>query len=93
MREPPQAALVAQTPPVAVTPTAVARQTVEQSLAAVRETLEQLAARQDQMEHDITKLQAVDMEILAQAPSPVAQPPAAPPRNPAPIAPPSSHRP
>ena len=93
VRETPQAALVAQTAPVAVTPTAAAQQTVEQSLAAVRETVEQLAARQDQMEHDITKLQAVDMEILAQTPSPLAQPPATPARNPTPIAPRSSHRP
>ena len=88
-----QAALVAQTAPVAVPPTAAAQQTVEQNFTAVRETLEQLAARQDQMEHDITKLQAVDMEILAQTPSPLAQPPATPPRNPTPIAPPSSRRP
>jgi hypothetical protein len=91
VRETPPAALVAQTAPVAVTPTAAAQQTVEQNLAAVRETLEQLAARQDQMEHDITKLQAVDMEILAQSPSPLAQPPAT--RNPTPIARPSSRQP
>jgi hypothetical protein len=88
-----QAALVAQTAPVAVPPTAAAQQTVEQNLAAVRETLEQLAARQDQMEHDITKLQAVDMEILAQTPSSLAPPPATSTRNPTPIAPPSSRRP
>jgi hypothetical protein len=66
---------------------------VEQNLAAVRETLKDLAARQDQMEHDITKLQAVDMEILAQNPSPLAQPPATPSRSPTPIAPPSSRQP
>jgi hypothetical protein len=88
-----QAALVTQTAPDAVTPSAAVEQTVEQKLAAVRETLEQLAARQDQMEHDITKLQAVDMEILAQTPSPSAQPPATPARNPTPIAPPSSRQP
>ena len=93
VRETPQAALVARTAPVPVTPTAAAQQSVEQNLAAVREALEHLAARQDQMEHDITKLQAVDMEILAQTPSPLAQPPATPTRNPTPMAPPSSRRP
>jgi hypothetical protein len=92
-REIPQAALIGQTASDAVTPTAAAQQTVEQNLAAVRETIKQLAARQDQMEHDITKLQAVDMEILAQNPSPLAQPPAAPARNPTSIAPVSSRHP
>ena len=93
VRRMPQAALVTQTAPNTVTPSAAVEQTVEQKLAAVRETLEQLAARQDQMEHDITKLQAVDMEILAQTPSPSAQPPATTARNPTPIAPPSSRQP
>jgi hypothetical protein len=83
----------AQTAPDAVTPSAAVQQTVEQNLAAVRETLKELAARQDQMEHDITKLQAVDMEILAQNPSPLAQPPAIPARKPMPTAPPSSRQP
>jgi hypothetical protein len=67
-----------QTAPDAVTPSAAVQQTVEQNLAAVRETLKELGARQDQMEHDITKLQAVDMEILAQNPSPLTQRPATP---------------
>ena len=93
VRETPQAALVAQTAPDAVTPSAAVQQTVEQNLAAVRETLKELAARQDQMEHDITKLQAVDMEILAQNPSPLAKPSATPARNPTPIAPPPSRQP
>jgi hypothetical protein len=84
---------LAQTAPDAVTASAAVQQTVEQNLSAVRETLKELAARQDQMEHDITKLQAVDMEILAQNPSPLAQPPAAPAHNPTPIAPPSSRHP
>jgi hypothetical protein len=88
----PQAALVAQTAPNAVTPSAGVQQAVEQNLAAVRESLKELAARQDQMEHDITKLQAVDMEILAQSPSPLVQP-ATPARNPAHVAPPLPRRP
>jgi hypothetical protein len=93
VRKMPQAAVVPQTAPDAVTPSAAVQQIGEQNLAALRETLEQLAARQDQMEHDITKLQAVDMEILAQTPSPLAQPPATPARNPTPIAPRSSRQP
>ena len=93
VRKTPQAALVAQTEPDAVRPSAAVQQTVEQNLAAVRETLKELAARQDQMEHDITKLQAVDMEILAQNPSPLAQPTATPAHKPTPIASPSSRQP
>jgi hypothetical protein len=86
VRKTPQAALVAQTTPDAVTLSAAVQQSVEQNLAAMRETLGQLVARQDQMEHDITKLQAVDMEILA-------QPPATSTRDPALITPPSSRQP
>jgi hypothetical protein len=56
---------------------AAVRQTVEQHLTAVRERLEQLAASQDQMEREVTKLQAANMEILAKIPSPPAQPRAA----------------
>jgi hypothetical protein len=77
----------AEMAPDAVPPSAAVQQTAEPNLAAVRETLKELAARQDQMEHDITKLQAVDMEILAQNPSPLARPPTTSARNPTPIAP------
>ena len=90
VQETPHAAPVAQAAPEAVTPIAAVRQTVEQNPAAVRESLEQLAARQDQMEREITKLQAVEMEILALIPSPPAQPGATPARKPVPIASPSS---
>ena len=93
VRKTPQSALVVQMAPDAVTPSATVQQTVEQNLAAVRETLKDLAARQDQMEHDITKLQAVEMEILAQHPSPLPPPTATPARNPTPIAPPPSRQP
>ena len=93
VRKTPQSALVVQMAPDAVTPSTTVQQTVEQNLAAVRETLKDLAARQDQMEHDITKLQAVEMEILAQHPSPLPPPTATPARNPTPIAPPPSRQP
>jgi len=87
-----QAAPVAQTAPEAVAPIAAVR-TVEQNLAAVQETIGRVGARQDQMERAITKLQAIDMEILAQIQSPPAQSATTPARKPKPIAPPSSHQP
>jgi hypothetical protein len=66
------------------------RQAVERQLAVVRGTTEQLAAGQDQIVREITKLQAADEEILAKIPAP-------PPRRPVParkstLAPPPSSR-
>jgi len=72
---------------------AALRQAVERPLADVRETVEQLAASQEQMAREITKLQAADEEILEKIPSPPAHRPAAPARKPMPIARPSSHAP
>ena len=70
---------------------AAVRQAVERHLADVRETVEQLAAGQDQMARQITRLETADMEILAKIPAPPPQPPAAAARKP--IAPPSSRAP
>jgi hypothetical protein len=53
---------------------AAARQTTEEQLGAVRQTVEQLAAGQDRMAGDITRLQAADQEILAKIPAPPAPP-------------------
>ena len=72
---------------------AALRQAVERPLADVRETVEQLAASQEQMAREITKLQAADEEILEKIPSPPAHRPAAQARKPMPIARPSSHAP
>jgi hypothetical protein len=58
------------------------RQVVERHLADVRETVEQLAASQNQMAREIEKLQAANQEILAKIPTPPPQPPAAPARKP-----------
>lgn len=58
------------------------RQAVERRLADVRENVEQLAASQDQMAREITKLQAANEEILAKIPTPAPQPPAAPAHKP-----------
>jgi len=72
---------------------AALRQAVERPLADVRETVEQLAASQEQMAREITKLQAADEGILEKIPAPPAHRPAAPARKPMPIARPSSHAP
>jgi hypothetical protein len=60
---------------------------VERHLADVRETVEQLAASQDQLMREVTKLQAANEEILAKIPTPPPKRPAASARKPAPIAP------
>jgi hypothetical protein len=62
------------------------RQAVERQLADIRASVEQLAAGQDQMVREITKLQAADEEILAKIPAPP-PPRLAPARKPPPIAP------
>jgi cytoskeletal protein RodZ len=49
---------------------AAARQTAEEQLGAVRQSVEQLAAGQDRMAGEITRLQAADQEILARIPAP-----------------------
>jgi hypothetical protein len=89
--ETPQAAAVARTAPETVAPTAPAApsldpeqmQRMAQDVAALRQIAEQLAAGQDQMAHDITRLQAADLDILAKIPAPP-PPPAAPARKPMP---------
>jgi hypothetical protein len=72
---------------------AAVRQAVERELADMRETVDQLAAGQNQMVREITKLQAASEQILEKIPSPPAQRPAAPARKPTPIARPSSRAP
>ena len=98
MPEPPQAAPVAQTAPQTIAPKAPLASSVDpeqfqqitQSLAALRQTVEQLAAGQDQIAREIKQVLAADMELLSKIPAPP-QPPAAPARKPIP-APPSSSR-
>src|SRR6516165_9767057 len=94
----PQAAPVAQTTPQMIAPKAPVAPSVDpeqvqqitQSLAALRQTVEQLAAGQDQIAREIKQVLAADMELLSKIPAPP-QPPAAPARKPIP-APPSSSR-
>jgi hypothetical protein len=73
---------------------AAARQTVEEQLTAVRQTVEHLAAGQDQMAIEITKLQAANQEILARIPPPPPPPRVAvPAHKPRPIVPPPARTP
>jgi hypothetical protein len=55
-------------------------QQITRSLAALQQSVEQLAAAQDQMAHQITSLQTADSEILSRVPAP---PPPLPPAAPA----------
>jgi hypothetical protein len=74
---------VAQTAPETVAPTAAPSldpeqvQQMAQRLALLRQTVEQLASTQNQMAHEITRLQAADVEILLKLPAPPPPPIAA----------------
>lgn len=92
----PQAAAVAQTAYNIVSPTEPAPspdvqqlRTMSLSLAAMRQSVDQLAAQlaagQQQMTRDIAKLQAADQEILDKISAPPPRPVAAPARKPAPL--------
>jgi hypothetical protein len=91
---------VAQTAPENVAPKAPTGpsfdpeqvQQMAQNLAAVRETVQELAAGQTQMGREIAKLESAVVEILSKIPEPPPQPPAAPARKPTPV-PPSSRAP
>jgi hypothetical protein len=64
-------------------------QQMAQNLAAVRETVQQLAAAQNQMAREIDKLESAVVEILMKMPERSPQPPAAPARKPTPVPAPS----
>jgi hypothetical protein len=68
-------------------------QQMTQSLAALRQTVEQLAAGQDQITRVIGRLETAVAELIVKIPEPPPQRPAAPARKPTPIAPPSSRAP
>jgi hypothetical protein len=96
--ETPQAAPAAQTAPQTVAPKAPVAvdpeqvQQITQSLAALRQTVDQIAAAQDQIAREIKRVLAADMELLSKIPAAPPQPPAAPARTPMPAPPPSSSR-
>ena len=85
-----QAAPAAQTAPEAVAPTPAAPsfdpeqlKQMAQSLDELRETVGRLAAAQEQIGREMTRLQAANQEILARIPAPPPlSPPAAPTRKP-----------
>jgi hypothetical protein len=82
---------VAQTAPEAAAPKPPAAPSVDpeqvqqitRNLTALQQSVEQLSAAQDQIAHQITSLQAADLEILNRIPVPPPLPPAAPARKPA----------
>jgi hypothetical protein len=91
----PQAAPVARTAPDPIAPTAPAAPSPDQQqinamslgLAAVRQTVDQLAASQEQMTRDITKLQTTAQGILDNIAAPPPRPAGATARKPAPPTP------
>jgi|SRR6516165_2863610 len=64
-------------------------QQMTQNLAALRQTVDQLAGGQDQMARDIARLESAVAEILLKIPEPPPQPPAAPAHKPTAVPPPS----
>jgi hypothetical protein len=101
VQETQEPAPVAQTAPGAVAPTPAApsfdpeqAKQMAQSLDGLRQTVERLAAAQEQIGREMTSLQAADQEILARmipAP-PTLSPPAAPTRKPPAVPPQRSPR-
>jgi hypothetical protein len=83
---------VAQTAPIAPSLDPGQVQQMTQNLAAQRQTIEQLAAGQDQMGREIARLESAVAELIAKIPEPPAQPTVAPARKPTPV-PPSSRAP
>jgi hypothetical protein len=84
----PEAVASSKAPPVPGIDSAQVQQ-IAQSLVAVRETVQELAAGQNQMAREIDKLESVVVEILMKMPERSPQPPAAP-AKPTPMPTPSS---
>jgi hypothetical protein len=88
-----QALPVAQTAPSAPSIDAEKVQQMTRSFAALQQTVEQLAAGQDQMTRVIGRLETAVTELIVKIPEPPPQPPAAPARSKPTPAPPSSRAP
>jgi hypothetical protein len=78
---------VASKAPIAPSLDAAQVQQMVRNLAAVRETVQELAAGQNQMAREIDKLESAVVEILMKMPERSPQPPAAPARKPTPVPP------
>ena len=87
-----QASPVAQTAPTTPTLDPAQVQQMTQNLAALRQSVEQLAGGQDQMAREMARLEAAVAELIVKIPEPPAQPSVAPARKPTPV-PPSSRAP
>jgi hypothetical protein len=79
---------VAQSAPAVPTFDPEQAKQMTQSLDALRQAVEGLAAVQDQVKREMTSLQAADVEILAKIQVPPRTPPIAPARNSTPVLPP-----
>jgi hypothetical protein len=73
---------VAPRAPPAIDPAQV--QQIAQSLAALSETVEQIAASQDQTSREMARVESAVAELILKFPEPSAQPPAAPEHKPVP---------
>ncbi|MGA7233400.1 MAG: hypothetical protein WBX95_21020, partial [Xanthobacteraceae bacterium] len=72
----PEAVASSKTPPApSVDPAQV--QQIAQSLTALRETVEQIAASQDQTSREMARVESAVAELILKFPEPSAQPPAA----------------
>ena len=87
-----RAPLVAQNAPATPSLDSGQVQQMAQNLAAMKQTVEQIAGGQGQMARDIARLEAAVAELIAKIPEPPAQPSVAPARKPTPV-PPSSRTP
>ena len=93
----PQAGPVAKTAPDMISPAAPAARSPDQQqlnamslgVAELRQSVDQLAAGQEQMTRDITKLQAAEQEILDRISAPPPRPAGTPTRTPVPLTRPS----
>jgi hypothetical protein len=91
----PQAAPIAQTapnmiaPPTAPSPDRQQADAMSLSLTALRQSIYQLAAGQEQMTRDITKMRAAEQDILDKISALPPRPAAAPARKPMPLTSPS----
>ena len=85
-----QGAPVAQTAPTTPSLDPEKVEQMAQNLVAVRETVEQLAAGQDQTKREIVRMESSLIDMLVKIPEP--PPPVAPARKPTPAPPPTSSR-
>ena len=91
--EPPAPETVASKAPSATSLDPAQVQQMVQSLATLRQTVEQMAAGQDELKRDIVQMHSVLIDVLVKIPEPLRQPPAAAERKSVPAPPPSSRAP